>query len=479
MIASIEKVAWPLLDWLPFRSTARRPPSARACSFGLLAAACAFNCGALAATAATAPSQAPSPSQGAAAPQAPLTTLQVLHWWTSTSERKAANVLATRMADEGLEWKDAAIPGGAGLGAGKVLKSRVLAGDAPEVTQIIGVSVAEWAELGLLLEIDNVASAGNWSNILFPTIQTLIQHRKHTVAAPLGIHRVNTLYYNRALFAQLKLTPPQTWADFQSVALKLKAAGIQPLAQSSEAWQVAALFENLVLAESGPEFYRELFVRRSPAAAADRRTAEALERLRIVKGWIGGQLDERPWPEVVRQFSRREAGMMIMGDWAKPELAERGMTLDDDYSCGTAPGTGKYHLYSVDTLTMFAGDYRHMPAQERMARLLVSQPVQAEFNAQKGAVPVRRDADPSKMDSCARASWTTFGQGAAVQAPSLVHRMATDEASRDAIIAEIHRYFLDDRATPAEAQRRLGALFRLFNLRSQGAPGAQDTDRRR
>jgi glucose/mannose transport system substrate-binding protein len=409
----------------------------------------------------------------------PPATLQVLHWWTSASERKAANVLAARLAEEGLEWKDAAIPGGAGLGAGKVLKSRVLAGDAPEVTQIIGVSVAEWAELGLLLEIDNVAVAGNWNNFLFPTIQTLITHRKHVVAAPLSIHRINTLYYNRALFAQLNLKPPQNWIEFQSVALHLKAAGVQPLAQSSEAWQVAALFENLVLAESGPEFYRELFVRRSPAAAADRRTAEALERLRIIKGWAGTQLDERAWPEVVRQFARREAGMLIMGDWAKPELAERGMQLDEDYACSTMPGTAKYHLYSVDTLAMFAGDYRHMPAQEKMARLLVSPPVQAEFSALKGAVPVRRDADSSRMDSCARSSWTTFAQGAAVQAPSLTHRMATDETSRDAIIAEVHRYFLDERTTPAEAQRRLGALFKLFNLRSQGAAGAQDTDRRR
>lgn len=430
----------------------------------MAAAACAFNCGALAAV--------------PPAPQASPGRLQVLHWWTSSSERKAANALAAHMAEEGLEWQDAAIPGGAGLGAGKVLKSRVLAGDAPEVTQMIGVSVAEWAELGLLLEIDNVASAGNWNGFLFPTIQALITHRKHVVAAPLGIHRINTLYYNRALFAQLRLAAPQSWAEFQYAALRLRAAGVQPLAQSSEAWQVAALFENLVLAESGPEFYRELFVRRSPGAAADHRTAEALERLRIIKGWSGAQLEERPWPEVVRQFARREAGMMIMGDWAKPELAERGMRLDQDYACGAAPGTAKYHLYSVDTLTMFAGDYRHMQAQEKMARLLVSPPVQAEFNALKGAVTVRRDADVSKLDSCARASWSTFAQGAAVQAPSLVHRMATDEASRDAIIAEIHRYFLDDRTTPAEAQRRLGTLFRLFNLRSQGVPGAQDTDRR-
>lgn len=406
-------------------------------------------------------------------------TLQVLHWWTSPSERKAANALAARAADEGIEWKDAAIPGGAGIGAGKVLKSRVLAGDAPEVAQMIGVSIAEWADLGLLLEIDNVASAANWNSALFPTIQTLITHRKHVVAAPVGIHRVNTLFYNRALFAQLRIAPPQSWADFEAAAQKLKAAGITPLALSSEAWQVATLFENLVLAESGPEFYRQLFVRRDPAAAADQRTAQALQRLRIVKGWASGAIDERSWPDVARQFARREAAMMIMGDWAKPELRDQGMVQDEDFACGTAPGTGKYHLYSVDSFTMFGGDYRHMPAQEKMARLLVSMPVQLEYNGLKGSVPVRRDADPVRMDSCARASWSAFAQGAAVQAPSFVHRMATDEASRDAIIAEIHRYFLDDRSTPAEAQRRLGVLFRLFNLRGQGAFSAQDTDRRR
>jgi glucose/mannose transport system substrate-binding protein len=435
--------------------------------FGLLAA-CACHGGALAAA-----------QLAAAAPAVPPTSLQVLHWWTSASERKAADLLAARLADERIDWQDVAIPGGAGLGAGKVLKGRVLAGDAPEVTQIIGVSIAEWADMGLLLELDNVAAAGNWNGFLFPTIQRLIQHRKHVLAAPLGIHRVNTLFYNRALFAQLKLAPPRTWSEFEAAAQRLRAAGVQPLAQSSQAWQVAALFENLVLAESGPEFYRELFVRRSPAAAADRRTAEALRRLRTVKGWLGGQPDERSWTEVVAQFARRQAGMMIMGDWAKAELAEHAMTLDQDYGCGAAPGTGDYHLYSVDTLAMFAGDYRHMPAQEKMARLLLTPSLQADFNALKGGVPVRRDAEPARMDSCARASWSTFAKGAAVQAPSLVHRMASDEASRDAIIAEIHRYFMDDRVPEAEAQRRLGALFRLFNLRSQGVPVAQDIDRGR
>jgi len=419
------------------------------------------------------PGAAPAPAAPAASPApAPTAGLQVLHWWTSGSERKAADLLAARLASEGVNWQDAVIPGGAGIGAGKVLKGRVLAGDAPEVTQIIGVSVAEWGEMGLLLELDDVAAADNWSGVLFPTVQTLIQYRKHTLAAPLGIHRVNTLFYNRSLFARLKLAPPASWDEFEAAAQRLLALGVQPLAQSSEPWQVATLFENLVLAESGPAFYRELFVRRSPAAAADARTARALQRLRTIKGWSGAALAERPWTEVVRRFARGEAGMMIMGDWAKAELKEYNMALGAGYGCAGAPGSVQYHLYSVDTLSMFAGDYRHVQAQQKMARLLLSPSLQADFNLLKGGVPVRRDADPGRMDSCARASWTIFGKGAAVQAPSMVHRMALDEASRDAIIAEVHRYFIDDRASVAVAQRRLAALFRLFNLTSQGAPGA-------
>ena len=124
----------------------------------------------------------------------PDTTLQVLHWWTSLSERKAAEALARRLGAEGISWQDAAIPGGAGQGAGKVLRGRVLAGNAPEVTQIIGVPLREWAEVGVLLELDAVATAGGWADLLFPTVHALIQHRKHVVGAPLGIHRINTLF---------------------------------------------------------------------------------------------------------------------------------------------------------------------------------------------------------------------------------------------------------------------------------------------
>lgn len=63
MNASIKKVAWP----------------------GVMPGALAFACGCTAA-----PSAAPALERPG---------LQVLHWWTSTGERKAADLLATTLAN--------------------------------------------------------------------------------------------------------------------------------------------------------------------------------------------------------------------------------------------------------------------------------------------------------------------------------------------------------------------------------------------
>jgi glucose/mannose transport system substrate-binding protein len=40
--------------------------------------------------------------------------------------------------------------------------------------------------------------------------------------------------------------------------------------------------------------------------------------------------------------------------------------------------------------------------------------------------------------------------------------MATEEIVRDAMVAELHRYFLDDHVSVAETQRRLGTIARTF-----------------
>jgi glucose/mannose transport system substrate-binding protein len=400
---------------------------------------------------------------GAALPtraQAPSVPLDVLHWWTSASERRAADQLSAHLATAGVQWKDAAIPGGGGMAAVKVLKSRVLLGDPPDVAQLIGTTLTDWADIGLVMPLNAVAQRQRWPQVLFPTVLDLITYKGDVIAAPLGIQRINTLLYNRKVFNKLGLMPPRTWAEFEIIARKLQAQGVRPLAWSDEPWQIATVFETLLLGDAGPALYRELIVQRKSSAWMDPRVERALQRLRWLRTLASDMPVERAWTESARELLADNAGMMIMGDWAKGELMAWGASPSRDFGCVVVPGTESMHLYSIDTLAMLVSARPREAAQEKMAEVVTGIPAQMAYNRIKGAVPVRRDIDVTQLDGCARDSWETFAAPRSARVPSLAHRMAADEAIKDAVAQTLWRYLTDTRMEPQEAQRRLAAVIR-------------------
>ncbi len=400
---------------------------------------------------------------GAALPthaQSPSVPLDVLHWWTSASERRAADQLSAHLATAGVQWKDAAIPGGGGMAAVKVLKSRVLLGDPPDVAQLIGTTLTDWADIGLVMPLNAVAQRQRWSQVLFPTVLDLVTYKGDVIAAPLGIQRINTLLYNRKVFAKLGITPPRTWAEFEITARKLQTLGVRPLAWSDEPWQLATVFETLLLGDAGPALYRELIVQRKSSAWMDPRVERALQRLRWLRTLASDAPVERAWTESARELLADGAGMMIMGDWAKGELMAWGASPSRDFGCAVVPGTEGMHLYSIDTLAMLVSARQREAAQEKMAEVVTGIPAQMAYNRIKGAVPVRRDIDVTQLDGCARDSWETFAAPRSARVPSLAHRMAADEAIKDAVAQTLWRYLTDTRMEPQEAQRRLAAVIR-------------------
>ncbi|WP_162249353.1 MULTISPECIES: ABC transporter substrate-binding protein [unclassified Rhizobacter] len=387
-------------------------------------------------------------------------TLDVLHWWTSAGERRAVDQLVLQLDRRGIAWRDAAIPGGGGGGAMKVLNSRVLARDPPDAAQVIGRTLADWSDLGLVLPLDEVAQRNRWSQSLFPLVQRVITHRGRIVAAPLGVHRINTLFFNQRVWAQLKLGAPKTWGDVEQAAAALRRAGIAPFAWSDEPWQIATVFETLLLSEGGPVLYAELAATQRWQAWQDPRVAKALERLRWLRRLNGETVIEQRWTASARQLFTGDAGMLIMGDWTGGELTAWGAQPGRDYGCAPVPGTAGMHLYSIDTLAMLVGTKKREAEQERMAEVVVSPAAQLAYNQAKGSVPVRDDIDPTQLDECARDSWQTLKRADSPLLPSIAHRMAADEATKDALADALHRFVKDPAVTPARAQERLAALIR-------------------
>ena len=92
--------------------------------------------------------------------------VEVLHWWTSGGEAKAAAALKQMMEDQGHTWKDFAVAGGGGEAAMTVLKTRAVSGNPPAAAQIKGLDIQEWAKLGFLTSLDDVADKANWDSML-------------------------------------------------------------------------------------------------------------------------------------------------------------------------------------------------------------------------------------------------------------------------------------------------------------------------
>ena len=386
--------------------------------------------------------------------------LNVLHWWTSDSERQAADRLVQQLANQGVEWHDDAIPGGGGGAAIKVLTGRVLKGEPPDVAQVIGRTLTDWAGLGLVLPLDEVAQRGRWRQTMFPVVLQTVSRGGKVMAAPLGVHRINTLLYNHHVWEQLRLAPPRTWADIDAAARTLRAHRITPLAWSDEPWQVATVFETVLLSEGGPALYAELASSQGWSSWQDARVVAALNRLRWLRDLDDEPTSEQAWTTSTRQLQSGAAGMLIMGDWARGELEAWGEQAGIDFDCVTVPQTAGMHLYSIDTLAMLVGRNAHRAAQERMAEILAQPATQIAYNLAKGSVPVRTDIDPSQLDVCARDSWQTLARPGSALLPSIAHRMAAVESVREAMAGVLQRFVKTRGMTPQQAQSQLLAIVR-------------------
>jgi glucose/mannose transport system substrate-binding protein len=393
-------------------------------------------------------------------PSAHAQSLNVLHWWTSDSERQAADRLVQQLASQGVDWHDEAIPGGGGGAAIKVLTGRVLAGEAPDVAQVIGRMLTDWADLGLVVPLEDVAQRAHWRQAMFPVVLQTVSRGGRVMAAPLGVHRINTLLYNHHVWEQLRLKPPRTWADIEAAAKEMRAHQVTPLAWSDEPWQIATVFETVLLAEGGPRLYAELASTTGWPAWQDSRVIAALKRLRWLRDLDDEATSEQAWTASARRLQSGAAGMLIMGDWARGELQAWGERPGIDFDCVPVPQTAGMHLYSIDTLAMLVGRDAHRADQERLAEIVAQPAAQMAYNQAKGSVPVRMDIDPAQLDACARDSWQTLARPGSALLPSIAHRMAAVESTREALGGVLQRFIKTRSVTPQQAQAQLLAIAR-------------------
>ena len=389
--------------------------------------------------------------------------VEVLHWWTSGGEAAALNVLKDDLGTKSIGWVDMPVAGGGGEAAMTALRARVTAGDPPTAVQMLGFDILDWAGEGALGDLTEVATAEGWDAVVPAALQGFSKSDGKWIAAPVNVHSTNWVWINKAALDATGLGEPTSWEELVAVLDKMKEAGITPLGHGGQAWQDATVFDGIVLG-MGTDFYKAAFIDLDPAALGGEQMAEAFNRLIKLSTYVDANFSGRDWNLASAMVINGEAGMQMMGDWAKGEFLKAGKVPGADFVCIRFPGTQGAVTFNSDQFAMFNVESAEAKAaQAAMASAIMNPTFQSAFNVVKGSVPARTDVPNDAFDDCGKkgmadlAEANTNGKLYGSMAHGHAAPAAVKNATYDVITAAFNGEYADGAAAAAALAEAVAA----------------------
>ncbi|ANL73794.1 sugar ABC transporter substrate-binding protein [Rhizobium phaseoli] len=328
--------------------------------------------------------------------------VQMLHWWTSGGEAAALNVLKEDLSKEGFAWKDVPVAGGGGDAAMTALKAMVAAGTYPTASQMLGYTVLDYAQAGVMGDLTETAKKEGWDKSVPAALQKFSVYDGKWVAAPVNVHSVNWLWINKAVMDKIGGSQPKSFDDLIALLDKAKAAGVIPLALGGQNWQEATMFDSIVLSTGGPEFYKKAFNDLDEESLKSDTMKKSFDNLAKIVKYVDPNFSGRDWNLATAMVIKGDALVQVMGDWAKGEFVAAKKTPDKDFLCYRFPGTEGSVIYNSDMFGMFNVPDDRKAAQVALATATLSKSFQSAFNVVKGSVPARTDVPDTDFDACGK-----------------------------------------------------------------------------
>jgi len=369
--------------------------------------------------------------------------VEVLHWWTSGGEAAALNVLKGDLEAQGIGWTDMPVAGGGGEQAMTVLRARVTAGDAPTAVQALGFDIIDWANEGALANLNDVAAAEGWDDVIPAALQQFAKVDGAWVSAPVNVHSTNWVWANKAVLDANGIAVPETWEGFAAALDTLSAAGVTPIAHGGQPWQDATVFDAVAMSALGPDGYRSAFIDLDPEALGSDAMKEAFDRMAVIRANVDDNFSGRDWNLATAMVINGEAGFQMMGDWAKGEFLNAGEIPGEDFLCFRFPGTQDQVTFNADQFMMFDQGGDVSAEQAALATAILSPSFQSAFNVVKGSVPARTDVSDADFDACGKQGMADLA--AAAESGNLfgsvAHGHANEASVKNAIYDVVTAHF--------------------------------------
>ena len=391
------------------------------------------------------------------APAAGSKQLEVFSWWTSGGEAAALEALfkVYKHKNPGAEVYNAAITGGGGSAARPLLQTRLAAGNPPDTWQTHSGHelLGQYVQAGYCLPLTVLYRGEGWDKVVPQGLLDQVSKGGEVYAVLVGLHRGNVLWYNKKVLNKhgIKVSDTLSFEQFFSAAQKLKAAGLVPLAMGDAGlWATAELFENTLLGVLGPQGWQKLFA--GEMGFDDPQVKQAARLYGRMLDCQNADHSALSWDQAVRAVMQGKAAFTAMGDWTYGELAKAGLKENQDFGWVSSPGTEGAFLVVADGFTLAKGA-PHLAEAVAWLEMVGSKEAQEAFNALKGSIPVRTDADRGKLGVYQRWSMASFDHD--VLLASCVHGEAAPATFQQELNDAISLFVADrnvERFTEALAQ---------------------------
>jgi ABC-type glycerol-3-phosphate transport system substrate-binding protein len=320
-------------------------------------------------------------------------------------------------------------------------------GPAPEQPRLVGLTDPALGPLHLRRD---------WIETTFePRVMETLQCQGETYALPVGIHRINTLFFNKALFRAAGyavdgsegMALPATLAELHQAAARVteQLPAADPESQLSpsafalagrETWTVSLFFiENVMLSLAGSVERYESYWR--GAVCDEALLASAIGEFATLSEFFGSW--ELNSSEARERVQNGQAAMMVMGDWATAEL--------DPRLVGSMPfpGTAQYFVFSADVFALPALESSSPRNGLGWLRSITERETQQQFSVAKSALPARVDLHGERLGATSdQLLWVRslpallpYGQEAAFASlqDELRRWLSSGEESHEALLA--------------------------------------------
>ena len=205
------------------------------------------------------------------------------------------------------------------------IQASVASGRTPELfTWWTGASLNTLTATGQLAPLGALWKEMEADGRFQPGVKDLFSVNGQPYAIPLQLSRWVVLYDKR-VFARLGLKPPASWAELQTVATRIKAAGQTPfLATTQDGWRGFIWFQELLL-RTDPKAYAGL---NNGSVAYDSPAVRNVFKIwsdMYAKGWFSDPRSN----EEINDFVRGKGVMYLFGDWAVGLLGKAGFPLQE------------------------------------------------------------------------------------------------------------------------------------------------------